>query len=82
MIYVGNASLTIMALHFLAFKVVGLLQILIYGYSIDYLSAFPAISDRINIWWIPYVFVVLLYRCYIQVLSKCLSFNLVDYTIN
>ena len=56
MIYVGNASLTIMALHFLAFKVVGLLQILIYGYSIDYLSAFPAISDRINIWWIPYVF--------------------------
>ena len=55
MIYVGNASLTIMALHFLAFKVVSLLQILIYGYSIDYLSAFPAISDRINIWWIPYV---------------------------
>ena len=55
MIYVGNASLAIMALHFLAFKVVSLLQILIYGYGIDYLSVFPVISDRINIWWVPYV---------------------------
>lgn len=56
MVYVGNASLAIMALHFLAFKIVNLLQILIYGYSLDYLSAFPVISDGINIWWIPYVF--------------------------
>ncbi len=55
MIYAGNASLAIMALHFLAFKVVSLLQILIYGYGIDYLSAFPVIPDRINIWWVPYV---------------------------
>lgn len=74
MVYVGNASLAIMALHFLAFKVVSLLQILIYGYDIDYLSAFPVIPDRIHIWWIPYMFcgvvLPLLYTCVKQMIVR------------
>ena len=82
MIYAGNASLAIMALHFLAFKVVSLLQILIYGYGIDYLSAFPVIPDRINIWWVPYVVCGVALPLYIQVLNKYLFFNPVDYTVN
>ena len=28
----------------------------VYIHKLPTLSAFPAISDRINIWWIPYVF--------------------------
>ena len=54
MTYIGNASLSIMALHFLAFKIVSLLEIWIYGYDITYLSQFPVIEAHSALWWLPY----------------------------
>lgn len=65
--YIGDVSLTIMALHFLAFKAINLLQIGIYGYGIDRLSDFPVIAERVAFWWAPYlvcgVVLPLLYIC-------------------
>lgn len=53
--YIGDVSLTIMILHFLAFKAVSLMQIEIYGYGIERLSDFPVIPERVNIWWVAYL---------------------------
>lgn len=56
-ILIGKHSLAIMALHILAFKLVNLLQITIYSYDIEYLSASPVITENINYWWIIYTVV-------------------------
>lgn len=42
--YIGNHSFSIMALHFLAFKVVNLIQIGFYGYNIKRLAESPVIN--------------------------------------
>ena len=49
-LYIGNQSLFIMALHFLAFKVVLLGMIWYYGLPITKLSAFPIMYDHVTIW--------------------------------
>lgn len=52
---IGKYTLEIMALHFLAFKIVSLIQIGVYSYDIERLADFPVISERIALWAIPYV---------------------------
>lgn len=51
--YIGKNSLTIMALHFLCFKIVNLIQINVYSYPIYMMAKFPYI-DGGNGWWILY----------------------------
>ena len=51
--YIGSNTIFIIATHFLAFKVVNLIQIYVYGYPAYYLAKFPVISGD-NGWWIPY----------------------------
>lgn len=48
-------ALTIMALHFLLFKIVILVQIRLWGLSIEKLSTFPVLNGE-NGWWIVYAF--------------------------
>mgnify|MGYP007010355154 FL=1 len=56
--YIGEHSFSIMALHFLAFKVVNLLQVKMYGYSITRLADFPVIEyEGLFIWFLAYVFI-------------------------
>lgn len=50
----GENSLNIMIFHFCAFKVVSLVKIIHYDYSIDSLSNFPVISSNNEIYWILY----------------------------
>lgn len=52
-IYAGRHSLTIMLLHFLSFKIVTLLQIVLFGEKIEVLSAYP-VHVSSNGWWIAY----------------------------
>ena len=47
--YIGDHSFSIMALNFLAFKVVNFAQIEFYGYNIGHLAEFPVI-DYGNSW--------------------------------
>lgn len=52
-IYLGRCSLMIMMLHFISFKIVTLIQILLFSDSIDVLAEYPVyISGRG--WWIVY----------------------------
>lgn len=63
-----------MALHFLSFKVISLLQIYIYNYDITYLSKFPVIEINSYLWWIPYTIVgVGLPLCYVWLNDKVLD---------
>lgn len=55
--FIGKYTFEIMALHFLAFKLISILQIYIYGYDIKYLSKFPVIENNTWLWWIPYTIV-------------------------
>ncbi len=51
---IGENTLTIMALHYLAFKLVNLLQIVIYNYPDKYLAYYPVIPIKTEYWWIVY----------------------------
>jgi fucose 4-O-acetylase-like acetyltransferase len=51
-LYIGKNTIIILALHFLCFKVVTLLQLFIYGYPFNMLSSFPVIENRY--WFIAY----------------------------
>ncbi len=50
---VGDLSLWIMALHFMAFKVIEIVKCLIFEYDIQVVSKFPVSSGK-NGWWILY----------------------------
>ena len=53
--YLGNRTLSILTWHFLSFKVVSLLIILLYGLSIHRLGEFPIIQEYSKDgWWIVY----------------------------
>lgn len=57
---IGDNTLTIMALHYIAFKLVNLLQIAIYNYPIKYLAYYPVIPIKTEYWWILYTIVGIL----------------------
>ena len=56
-ILIGNNTLTIMALHFISFKIIHLTQIFIYNYPIKFLAFSPVIPKNIIYWWIPYTLI-------------------------
>lgn len=55
--YMGQNTMIILALHFMCFKVISLLYILLNGKDITLLSSFPTIESIDNTWWIFYSFV-------------------------
>jgi fucose 4-O-acetylase-like acetyltransferase len=55
--YIGNSTLTIMALHYFSFKLVTFIQVVVYDYPINYLAYYPVIPYKISNWWIIYTIV-------------------------
>lgn len=55
--YIGDNSLQILVWHFLSFKLVSLLIIVIYDLPIESLAKFPVIEDVGRGWWLAYVLV-------------------------
>ena len=57
-IYIGDHTFEIMALHFLAFKIVSLCIVYIYSLPIEQLAEFPVIfSYAQQGWWMAYLFI-------------------------
>ncbi len=54
--YIGQNTLPIVIHHFWCFKVVHLLQIVLYGYPMKYLSSFPYLNCEKG-WWLLYLLV-------------------------
>lgn len=50
----GKYSLHIMCLHFLAFKCVSIIIVLVYHMPIERLAEYPVINDVNGLWWIAY----------------------------
>ena len=56
--YIGENSMYIMVFHFLAFKIVNYMQIVIYKLPIERLSEFPGLKySSYNNWWIIYTMI-------------------------
>ncbi|MDY6933319.1 MAG: acyltransferase family protein [Spirochaetota bacterium] len=69
--YIGENTIIIMALHFLCFKLINLLQIYIYNHPIEMIAKFPVL-DGSNGWWILYTIVGI----FIPVSMKYLSYRI------
>ena len=58
LIYIGNNTLPILALHFTCFKIVSLIIIYLYALPIDRLAEFPVIMEySTKGWWIAYLII-------------------------
>ena len=82
LIYIGEHTMIILALHFLCFKLVSLLKIYCYNYPIEDLSCFPVITDNNSFMWILYSIAgiaipLLIEHIYIKIKSK-----IYEYTCN
>lgn len=75
---IGENTLTIMALHYLAFKLVSLLQIAIYNYPIKFLAYYPVIPYKTAYWWIPYTLVGI----FVPLIVALFSDKLKEFVIN
>lgn len=53
---IGRYSFSIMAIHFLAFKIINFIQCLVYGYDLNKISSFPFLRLD-NGWWMAYAIV-------------------------
>lgn len=71
--YIGKNSVIIMALHFLSFKFVSYINILIYSHPINMLSEYPIISGYDN-WWVLYTIAGVLIPALLKVLYDSISF--------
>lgn len=58
LVYIGENTLTILTWHFLSFKLVNLLIILIYGLPIQHLAEFPTIVEYSSSGWFFIYFIV------------------------
>lgn len=55
--FIGRYTFTIMALQYLSFKLVALLQIWVCDYPIRYLAYYPVIPKNTHCWWVAYTVV-------------------------
>lgn len=53
--FVGRHTLQILTFHFLAFKLVSIFKIYVYGYNWDMLFRFPVIAEKNDFFWWVYV---------------------------
>lgn len=69
--FIGMNTLTILTWHFLAFKSVSLLIIIIYSLPIDRLGEFPVIVEyAARGWWIAYFLVAMIASCAIAYCNR------------
>ncbi len=73
----GEKSLDIMSLHFLAFKLVSLLVILVYDLPMERLAEYPVLTGIGGAWWVAYslvgAFVPVGIRCGYDYIVKCIK---------
>lgn len=74
----GDYSFSIMLLHFLAFKVVNLLQCLMYDYPLERIGEFPCISYSSAKWMWVYILV----GCTLPIALSKLYKMILFYTFN
>lgn len=58
-ICMGQNTLSVVILHFLSFKIVSLIEVIVYNQPFCLIAAFPTLYTD-NLWWIPYNIVGLL----------------------
>lgn len=69
--FIGNNTLTVLTWHFLAFKLVSLLIIFVYGLPIARLAEFPVITDyTVRGWWVAYLLVAMAVTCVIACCNR------------
>lgn len=74
--FIGKNTLTVLTWHFLAFKLVSLLVIGIYGLPIERLAEFPVITEYSQQgWWIAYFIVAMVVTCGIANCNKGIKNN-------
>ena len=74
--FIGKNTLTILTWHFLAFKLVSLLIIGVYGLPIERLAEFPVITEYSQQgWWIVYFIVAMVVACGIAYCNKWIINN-------
>lgn len=76
--YLGKNTIPIMALHFLVFKLVNLIQIIIYKYPLESLASFPTIPPY-GWWWILYSILGIFVPCLFTTWLKKLTLTLKNY---
>lgn len=77
---IGRYSFSIMAIHFLAFKIINFIQCLVYGYDLNKISSFPFLRLD-NGWWMAYAIV----GVFVPMLCSILyhkSVNIISYVRN
>lgn len=57
LLFIGDHTLEVLTWHFLSFKLVSLLIVLIYGLPMAMISQFPVVSDYASSFWILYTIV-------------------------
>lgn len=74
MVYIGENTLSILTWHMLAFKLVSLLIISIYGLDTCHLSEFPIIESYSSRgWWVLYLLVGVFVPLFINIVFKSLK---------
>lgn len=72
--YVGDMTFPILIWHFLSFKIISLIIILLYDLPLNQLSRFPVIDEySIKGWWVLYVFVGIIIPLIVGVLERYFS---------
>lgn len=74
--YLGEKSFDIMALHFIMFKVISLLYVVVYNKPYFWIAKFPIISPE---WWVAYTFAgifgsVAIIKAFAYFKSKCKNY--------
>ncbi|MBE6049624.1 MAG: hypothetical protein E7214_02920 [Clostridium sp.] len=71
--YIGRNTMVIMTLHFLAFKTVNLIEVVVYGEEYELIGSFPVLNST-GVWWIVYgvvgVFLPLIGKWFLLKLRK------------
>lgn len=75
LVYIGNSTIVIMALHPLSFKAIHLVQIYYNSYPLWYLAAFPILNGASG-WWIAYSFLGI----FIPLMAKYCVENVVGFS--
>ena len=70
LVYIGQKSIPIIALHFLCFKIVNYISVIVYGMENYMVAAFPVLMTT-EMWWVLYVFVGISVPLILRYFSDC-----------
>lgn len=71
-LYLGDKTLDILIIHFLAFKIVSYIKIAFLGMDYSHLSDFPVIKEQNELFWIAYVVMAIIVSLIFVTLKDCI----------